>query len=255
MSSSNIRRLPSVDGIAYAIAVIAWFSQYFTGHVLQTEFVIVMAIILPSALREMSLLHDADEWTRAVAHQSAFHALLAALVVFAAKLLVLIWAQSKFSDVDRVREALRMFDGDVWLKVTAGTFLVSYLLQFWGARTGSMRILIGIAVVSLAPAVYYIYRRPEMFWAQFIARLAIPVLFLGMALLVNKKPRFGGWSLLALGSLWATFVVWSVTRGIGFATPFALPALLSAVLQALLICGVCGLALVRESSTKAAQAQ
>jgi len=254
MSSATVKRLPSVDRAAFVIGIAAWFAQYFTGRVALAEMVVVLAVFLPSILRESGLLRDGDEWTRDVAHRAAFHTIAAALLVFVLETATYTWARGHFPEVTATTPGVHTFGRETWLKVVVGTYLASHLLQYWGARAGVVRFLLGVAVVSLGPAAASFGFTPENAAARLSflrATLALFMFFVGAAYLVHKKPRLGGWGLLALGALIAFGMVWGIGRGIGYSSPHALPALISGVLQTLVVCGICGLALVRDATTKA----
>lgn len=253
MSSPTVKRLPSVDRTAFVIGILAWSSQYLTGWVALSELVVVLAVFLPSVLRESRLLGESDEWTRDVAHRAAYHTIVAALLVFTLETVTYLWARGHFPEVTETTPGIHVFGRETWLKVVVGTYLSSHLLQYWGARSGAARFLLGVAIVNLGPALAGIgFASEGAAWrsSHLWTTLVLFMFFVGAACLVHKKPRLGGWGLLALGVILALGMVWTMGRGTGYSSPYALSAMISGVLQTLIVCGICGLALVRDSNSQ-----
>jgi len=118
-----------------------------------------------------------------------------------------------------------------------------YLLQYWGARLGSFRILLGVGVMNMSPIVGFA-RRPgsnDMTIFILVALLAAAV-FVGLAFLARHFPRVAGWVLLMLCLAACGFM------GYQARDPRVTWGGLAVMVQVLLILGVTGVALVRDPS-------
>ena len=216
------RRLPSADWLAFGLAVV--FSAFWM-HIL-----VPVAVFLPSLLRELGLLKDGDEYTRRVMYRAGFHALLvSALLVFAT------WAAAIPTGTHYTGSLLT---GETLRKIIMYTFVVSYLLQYWGSREGSFRILLGMSLWILLPLSRMLVAS-QFFPAGYgWGVVAISASIAGLAFLVRRWPRLGGVLLLVV-------FVFAVVAGWGLlGTP---DAAWSILLQACILPGAMGVALLRGS--------
>jgi len=238
-NDATTRRLPSADWLAFGIGVATLFLHFLYPPLL---IVTVAAVFAPSVLREAGLLHDGDEWTVRIMHRAGFHALLVtALMIFLGYLAPSLGWHAPPGNLTTGPDAV--FAGETLRKAVVWVFLISYLLQYWGARLGSFRILLGVAVMNLSPIVGFA-RMPEgntASGATFILfALGAAALFVGLAFLARHFPRPGGWVLLLLCLAACTFM------GYQGRDPRATWGVLAVIFQVLLILGVTGVALVRE---------
>ncbi|MBT7311838.1 hypothetical protein HN843_08745 [bacterium] len=220
------QRMPSVDWIAFGLAVICSALTPFVYHL---GLIVPVAVFLPSILRELGLLNDGDEFTRRVMHRAGFHTLLVvALLVFA------IWSFKWLSH--------DMLTGETLRKIIMYPFVVSYILQYWGARDGAFRILLGIALWATLPIFPYLTSLYEVPGGQtgvvFGSLLGSSVVIIALAYLVRRWPRAGGVLLLAMfvASIAGSLRVTEATM--------ARVAVPSMILQACIFPGTLGLALL-----------
>ncbi len=230
-------KLLSADWLAFGVAVLALFFQYVFPPLM---IVVAAAVFVPSALREMGLLHDADEWTIRIMHRAGFHALLVtALLIFLGHLAPALGWVDQAGQIGPETP----FVGETLRRAVVWVFLISYLLQYWGGRQGTFRILLGVAVMNLAPLVGMI-RHAGMYGGRqnlfFLTVLGAAGLFVALAFLARSFPRPTGWLLLTLCGVVVVFMGGQAGDSNGLWGGLAL------VFQVLLIMGTTGLALVRE---------
>lgn len=231
-----IRRLPSVDWIAFCVGLtgiaLQWWLEWAWA-------VTIAAIVMPSLLREIGVLKDGDEFLLGVAHRAAFHAMMCAVFLIMAA---------------RILRAAGVTEGSSptqSLGLVEGTFLVSYLLQYWGAREGTSRIFLGVAAMA---AVYLVvYLRPQYVEHRFLAIGTISGLVITLtafSFLVRARPRISACVLVTLSLLMTGFLAWFSF----FAAPYPQPwAFVSGAPQSILLFGCTGLALWREPGLPARQ--
>jgi hypothetical protein len=232
MTDPRTRHLPSADWLAFGIGVTALFAQYLFPP---AQTLIILAVFTPSLLREIGALHDADEWTTRVMYRAGFHAALTAVLLLVlgglAPLLHVQVPQGGF-------EAQDAFGGETLRRAIVWVFLISYLLQYWGARTGAFRVLLGVAVLNVAPILAFLRRGGDMTTALVGSALAAAAVFLTLAFVVRRFPKAGGRLLLGLCLLVFVFAMWNM-RDARIAW-----GQVSLILQAFLVLGVTGIALV-----------
>lgn len=238
-TETTARRLPSADWLAFGIGVTTLFLHYLYPPLLT---VTVVAVFAPSVLREAGLLHDGDEWTVRIMHRAGFHALLVtALMIFLGYLAPTLGWHAPEGRLTTGPDAL--FAGETLRKAVVWVFFISYLIQYWGARLGSFRILLGVAVMNLSPIVGFA-RMPEGNTASstifILGALGAAALFVGLAFLARHFPRPGGWVLILLCLAACTFM------GYQARDPRVTWGGLAVMVQVLLILGVTGVALVRD---------
>jgi hypothetical protein len=223
-----VRRLPSIDWIAIGIGLASLILQYRWIHI---QWVAVVAVLLPSVLREVGVLKDADEFTLGVARRAGFHAL-----AFIAALFLLGLSMSRLG-VDAVNAG-----GETLLMRALVVFLVSYLVQYWGAREGVFRILLGMAAMSLAAMAGFlgVAFEPGYLLIPLGSFLGGASLLTGLALLVRARPRLGARALILLTVLLALLL------GCMALSPRLLWGSVLDIIQVGLVFGCTGGALLRE---------
>ena len=185
-------RLLPVDWIAFGIGVVAVSLAGIVGGALSLA---ALAVFLPPALRETGLLKDGDEFTRDVMRRAGFHGLLALVGLF---LLHHLAVRLGVAFSDRTPAFMGTADGQ---SIIVGVFLVSYLLQYWGARLGTFRILLGAAALALSQMIVARTAaggKAQVEFALTGSVLALALIFTVLALLVRRRPRLGGWVLVGL---------------------------------------------------------
>ncbi|MBK6736183.1 MAG: hypothetical protein IPG61_19370 [bacterium] len=223
MTRETPRRLPSIDAIAFGIGVVALAGTWLYPRL---EVAFALAVFLPSVLREIGWLKDADEWTMGVTRRAGFHALLAvAVLLFAGRL------------GPNVSAA---FSGETPRKLLVEVFAVSYLLQYWGARAGTFRLLLGASVLTAASISIVLtgsFAERTTAAAGFVLLAAAGLA--GLAFLARRAPRVTGWLLLALCALPLAMVISQHGESRLMWTPMV------AFLHAAVVLGISGGMLVR----------
>lgn len=229
-------RMPSADWFAFGVALVCSA----LGSLMPRLGVLVpIAVFLPSLLRELGVLRDADEFTRRVMYRAGFHALLiTVLLVFAT------WGTARPGGGPL---SFDLLTGETLRKIIMYTFVVSYLLQYWGGRDGSFRIMLGLAVWSLTPIVA-IVARPEKYPGEALgAVLVLPLVLVGLAVLTRRWPRVAGALLLVI---FCAAIALSIGILDSSDARAAVPALL---LQACIFPGAVGVALLTSARTTAVE--
>ena len=234
MNEPISRQLPSADWLAFGIGVAALFLHYLYPPLM---LVVAVAVFAPSVLRELGILTDADEWTRSVMHRAGFHAVLVtALFIFLRYLM----PSLGFTEVAMMSGPEDAFGGESLRKAVVWVFLISYLLQYWGPRTGAFRILLGVAVMNAAPVVGFLKHANGNMGVFVAVALSASAVFVALAFLARSRPRFGGWLLLTLCAGAFIFMLRNIPD------PRVAWGAVAVMIQAFLILGVTGIALVRD---------
>lgn len=231
--TSPYRKLPSFDWLAVGLATVG----FILGRLhFPWSGLFGLAVFGPFLFRELGWLKDSDEWQRGIMHRAGFHTMLAmALFVFLNR--VLPRFQYQYPE---------MHDGlGTWFNVhflwqtLVLVFLVSYLLQYWGAAKGVSRVLIGFACVQVIEISIGMARGP---WnlAIFLAFLGIAGLILLLAWFASRYPRPAGFALLAI--MLFTLVLSSITfRDL---PPDMVAGMVGSQVYVILLFGVTGAALL-----------
>ena len=199
MRESTLHRLPSADWFAFGVGMGAMVLHYLWPPLLA---VVLLAVFLPSLLREVGLLKDADEFTRRVMHRAGFHALLVlAGLVFLNLVLI---ASHGFVPTSSSEAP---FAADTLRKAVVWVFLISYLIQYWGASGGTVRVLLGVAAMTLAPLIVLL--KPQGYpWPGTLVAVTVgaAAAMVALALLVRRWPRPGGGLLVGIFVVSAVFM-------------------------------------------------
>ena len=243
MGEAKLRKLPSLDWLAFGIGVGAMFLHYLWPPLLA---VVALAVFAPSILRELGIIKDADEYTLGVMRRAGFHAALAvgALIFLDHALAIMGLHPGRQSPAEPM-----VLGSETLRKALIWVFLISYLIQYWGARGGVARVLLGAAVMTLAP-VAFLLSPGDYPWPGTFAAVAIgsAVVMAALAWIVNRTPRAGGALLVTV-----CIVALAALAKTGLADPRARWGVISVMLQAALVFGVTGVALLRETRTKEAE--
>lgn len=242
MNTDAVRRLPSADWIAFGVAVAALCMHYVFPPVLG---LLILAVFAPSVLREIGMLKDADEWSRGIMHRAGFHGLLAVGGLISLNSLIVLTGRFECTETMPAP-----FTDETLRKAVVWVFVVSYLLQYWGAREGTFRILMASAVVGLAP-LFAVGRHPDHVGIYLAGAGINAIVMGGPALVVRRWPRLGGGVLLFLLASLVVFgaTVTDLPDGVTSSTIAAVRwGMVSVWLQAGLIFGITGIALLREPS-------
>jgi hypothetical protein len=224
-----VRRLPSIDWIAIGVGLAVLVLQYWWGRL---HWVAVVAVLLPSVLREAGVLKDADEFTLGVARRAGFHALIVVAGLF---LLGLFMFRAGVQDVSASNGTLRM--------IPLSVFLVSYLVQYWGAREGVFRILLGMAAMNVTAMAGFLHAEcePKFRLIALGALLGGASILAGLALLVRARPWLGARILVALTAATTALLGWMALA------PRSLWGSVLGIIQVGLVFGCTGWALLRET--------
>ncbi|MEN8007335.1 MAG: hypothetical protein ABFS42_09995 [Candidatus Krumholzibacteriota bacterium] len=239
MTGTSVRRLPSADWFAIGIAVAALFLQYVFPL---AAGVVVLAVFAPSILREIKVLDDGDEWTTGIMHRAGFHGLLAVGTLISLNYLLVATGWFQPSEMNQ-----RPINLETLHKAVIWVFLVSYLIQYWGARHGVFRILLAVSLTGLAPLTYSLKHEIELEGYFLAASLVHLVAIAGLAFLVRRWPRIGAGVMLLVIAVFLALGMDSVV------TPVVNEArwgMLNVWFQLGLVFGVTSIAIFRESGAK-----
>ena len=109
------------------------------------------------------------------------------------------------------------------MKLVEGAFLVSYLLQYWGAREGSSRIFLGAAALAavnllVVPATA-IRGGPGSSPTRDDLRAGDTLT--GLSFLVRARPRLCAWVLVTITALLTGFLAWFSFAATPYPQPWA----------------------------------
>ncbi|MFO7610042.1 MAG: hypothetical protein R6X35_12755 [Candidatus Krumholzibacteriia bacterium] len=238
----GLRRLPSADWVAFGIGIAAMFFWHAWPPLIA---VVLVAVFTPSVLRETGILRDADEYTLGVMRRAGFHAALAVgALIFLDHALALL---GLYPTGARVPDA-SVLGAETVRKMLIWVFLISYLIQYWGARGGVTRVLMGAALLNLASVTVML--RPELrtFLVQkLLVAAAGAVVMLLLALVVHRRPRLGGGLLVV-----SCIATMALLAQAGLDQPQARWGAIAVMAQTALVFGVTGVALLRAPGDKGA---
>ena len=142
----------------------------------------------PGILRELGVLKDKDEFAQRAAHRAGYHAFLA--TGFFGFVLVAIVRVTK-SELKNPGELATLMLAMLWL-----TWFLSSLLNYWGARKATLRMLLGFGVAWLVFALADAGPKP-LGWLM----ASLPALpFFALAGLAWKWPRLAGALMVAIAA-------------------------------------------------------
>ncbi len=233
MNTMTMRRLPSADWMAFGVALAAVFLKYLEPTLMTF---IALVVFLPSILREVGVLGDGDEWSRGIMHRAGFHAVLAAVAV-----VTLDYLTVNFGGFDQKGQGIWPLGSSMMRLTVTWVFLVSYVIQYWGAREGVFRILLVEALLFMSP-ILTVFRNEYPGQTALVALSAVvgAGIFVGLAFLARRWPRPGALLLVLLLLAQMGGLVRATTLG-GWSWGFA-----SSVLQAFLVFGISAVVLWRE---------
>ena len=233
MSTLPLKKLPSADWIAFGVGVAAMALHYVYPPLLS---LVAFAVFAPSILRELGVLNDADELARQIMHRAGFHsALMACALIFLNHLAPALGFQTNEITGHHLLGGEIMRKGVVWV------FVVSYLIQYWGAREGVYRMLLVVALMTMASLVGFLSGpgNERLLFASVTIGISLAIALLG--LLVRRWPRTGG------GVLSVIFIGFLALSLINIRDPKMTVGMVSTLIQTAMIFGVTGMALLRES--------
>lgn len=224
-------RLSRADSVSIGLGVLVWFVSYVWTPV---QVMCAVAIFLPPVLRDVGLLKDASHRLRQAAHRAGFHALLFLVMMF-----LISHALVRQGVLTESAQSATAILNESYLRgLIVGVYLTSYLLQVLGSRAGTVAILLGAAVLAMAPLLAFYWAAGHPLTGA-ILMVAIPAILVLLAILVRQRPRFGGRFLLVLFSIGTSLVLLLGRERI------PVEVRLSAILQMGLLLGCTGLALLR----------
>ena len=233
MNTRITRRLPSADWLAFGVALSAVFLKYLEPTLMSF---IALVVFLPSILRELGVLRDADEWSRGIMHRAGFHAVLAAVAV-----VTLDYVAVNFLGFDQQGVGRWPLGTSMMRLTVTWVFLVSYVIQYWGPREGVFRILVVEGLLIMSP-VLTIFRGGyrDMVGLFLLGTILAGAFFVGLAYLTRRWPRAGA-VVLVLVLLLQLGGMWHATNLGGWQWGIA-----GTLLQAFLVFGISALVLWRE---------
>jgi hypothetical protein len=203
-------------------------------------FAVTFAIFMPPALREVGLLKDGDRRMLSAMRRAGFQAFLVLVAMF----LVSHQLVRQGILTETINSATPILNESYIRGILVGTYLVSYLLQVLGPQRGSFGVLLGAAILVLAPVPAHFLRgvSASLPLEGVLAMVALSVLLVSLALLVRARPILGGW---LLSGLFVVAAILLVSLGIG---RMPIESVLSALLQTGLVFGCTGVVLLRSRS-------
>jgi hypothetical protein len=226
--------LPSADWLAVGLAVLGLVLSRFNFHFAA---LLALGVFGPSLLREVGVLKDSDEWQREIMHRAGFHtSLTLALFVFLNRVL------PRFDhQFPELHHGLGVwFDVPFLWKTLVMVFLISYLLQYWGGRSGVARLLLGFGSVWLVDVLINFSRIPGQ--GLFLGvGLALVVFMYLLAWSAGRFPRPTGIILLFLMASLFVLGAWTLKD---LSTEMAV-GMVESQIHILLMFGVTGWALLR----------
>ncbi len=192
MESQQVtRKLPSADWIAFGVGLLGIVFIRNNAVILGG---IGLAAIGPSLLREIGVLKDSDEWQRGVMHRAGFQACLVIGFFLAFNMVYQRILGTRFPGTNVAGSFFNM--SFLWI-VLVGIFVVSYLVQYWGAARGVSRIIAGLGVITFLNAVTPWWNINPPSGPKSVALAGSVLLFL-LAWTIKKWPRPAGILLLVL---------------------------------------------------------
>lgn len=233
-------QLPRLDRIALAVGLCIMFVTYVWPPI---GFTVAFAVFLPPALREVSLLKDVDRHVMLAARRAGLHAFLVLVALF----LVSHGLVRGGVLIEDLSSATPILNESYLRGILVGTYLVSYLLQILGPRIGSFYVLIGVAILTLAPvpAASLGGKPPGLPQEGLLPIAALSALIASLALLVRARPYMCGWLLSGIFGAGAVLFV-LFRRG-----DMPAASILSALLQMGLVFGCTGAVLLRSGRRQA----
>jgi hypothetical protein len=229
------RRLPSADWIAVGV-VIAGLLASRLAHLPYAYLASAAAVLGPPLLRETGVLRDVDEYTRGIMHRAGLHAFLVAGALMILDRVLRDLGPSPAMPTDRLQPG----SPQTIYFLALMTFLVSYLIQYWGARTGVFRILLaGGALTLIETSAAAVSGGATAKMALLTGAVGV-IVWVGLAVLARKAPRAGG----VLLTVMAAVAVVMAARTFGQGNGTAWGAMYGA-LQAVIVFGAGGIALLR----------
>lgn len=228
------RRLPSADWIAVGV-VIAGLLASRLAHLPYAYLALAVAVLGPPLLRETGVLRDVDEYTRGIMHRAGLHAFLVA-----GALMILDRVLQDGGSTLPTTDPWRPGAVQATYFLALLTYLVSYLVQYWGAPTGVFRILLaGGALTFLETTAAALTGTVPAGPALQTGAIGVAV-WVGLAVLARKAPRTGGIVL----TLVAAAAVVMAARHLGQGHVTARDAMYGA-LKSVIVFGAGGIALLR----------
>lgn len=172
----------------FALTGVSWWFFILTG----------LGALGPGIARELGWLRDKDEFQRRADHRAGYHAFLATGVL---AFLFVAYIRSGNRTIEAAERFPTLFLVALWF-----TWLLSSLLDFWGARRASSRMLNIFGAVVL---VFTILGNTGSEWTGWAALLLHPLLsvpFFGLAYLAGRRPRLAGFLLLVVSVCFFVFM-------------------------------------------------
>lgn len=186
------RRLPSADRVGLGLA----FLGFYLGRLLQNPvaqaipWIVVLGLPL---LRETGLIRDADERIRALVRRAGLHAFLVTGCLLVANRMLFKFA----AHMPQLPEHSALYYSlPSLLSTLVCVYLVSYLLQYWGAHEGGFRILMGFAAILLVETMWALVYNTMMDASAYGLMAGLVVGLVLMAFGCRRWPRGVGGLLL-----------------------------------------------------------
>jgi hypothetical protein len=205
--SARRRRLPVVRLASVALVVLGFALTSWTEWAL---LLVAFGAFGPGLLREFGRLADQDEFQRLAAYRAGFHAFLATGV---AGFAVFAWLRGGGRPAPDAADVPAVLLAVLWF-----TWLLSSLVQFWGAEKAAARLLVAFGVVWLAFAVVSNVGSEWTGWTALLLEPLLAAPFLALAWTSSRWPRATGAALLAVAALEFWFLGLFRNSNLGFLT-------------------------------------
>lgn len=203
---------------------------------LDPRFVLLIAVgvLGPHVVRTFDRAGEPDEFRTEILRRAGNRSYLVVCAVLVAVIAV------RSSGGSLVGSDLSL-QADVLLVTALLVFYLSYLLQFWGAQDGSIRVFLAFGLLALIQSGVVFARRGfgGPWWASVVELLGIVVIYFTPVLTIRRWPRVSG----AILSLWGAAVAGVLLLRIGdseseFVSAWKLAYLPLWICLPFLVCGI-----------------
>lgn len=201
--NQSSRRLPSVDWIALVVGALGLVLSRIPGAAWSGGVGLLgLAVFGPPVLRELGILDDEDEYSRSIRWRAGFHAaLVVATMIFLNNVLYPLIA----SHPDAVAQKVYFFPVVFLRQGLILGFLISFVIQYWGAVKGVFRLLLGLAGLSFIETVMALSFQSSARLTVGLAMLSLILVTIGVAFLTRIRPKTSGYLLLLFGLGFAAY--------------------------------------------------
>jgi hypothetical protein len=207
MCTNTSSRLNRVADLRERIGMFVVFVGLLLTVTLDPRFVLIIAIgvLGPHVVRALDRTGEPDEFRAEILRRSGFRSYL----VVCAVLIAVIAVSSSGGSLAGSDLPLQ---ADVLLVTALLVFYLSYLLEFWGARDGSIRVFLAFGLLAFIQSGVVLTQRGSvsLWWASVVELLGIVVIYFIPVLTIRRWPRVSGviltlWGVVTFAALLTRF--------------------------------------------------